>query len=301
MEIANNVIDLIGNTPIVKLSKFTSKNEATIYAKLEWFNPWGSIKDRTVKYLIEYAEISGKLNKNKIILEATSGNTWIALAMIAAIKGYKVKIIMPESVSIERRKIIKAYGAELILSPWEKWTAGAIEIKNNLLKEDPEKYFDLDQFKNPVNVLAHYQTTGKEILEQMVNKVNMIIVGIGTCWTAAWISLCVKEYNRDVKVVGILPALGVNIQGLRNPKEPNSTKLFNKKLFNELIEIKEKEVKNIYNVAKEVAQKEGLLVGMSSAAVLYVAKKKAKRLWKWKNIVVILPDNGMKYLSTWMF
>ena len=301
MKVAKNIIELIGKTPIVKLDRFTKENEAEIYAKLEWYNPGGSVKDRAVKYLIEYAEVSGKLDKSKTILEATSGNTGIALAMIAAVKGYRVKIIMPETVSVERRKIIKAYGAELVLSPGSKGTGGAIELKKKLLEEEPEKYVDLNQFKDPVNILAHYQTTGKEIIEQMDGKFDMVILGIGTAGTGAGISLCVKEYNPEIKVVGVMPEIGANIQGLRNTKEFNPTQLFRKEFFDEIIEISKEDVEKVYEIAREVARKEGLLVGMSSAAVLYVAKKKAKELGKGKRIVVVLPDNGMKYLSTEMF
>lgn len=301
MKVAYNIVELIGNTPIVKLNRFTGNNEAEIYAKLEWYNPGGSVKDRTAKYFIEYAEVSGKLDRSKTILEATSGNTGIALAMIAAAKGYKVKIIMPESVSIERRKIIKAYGAELVLSPGEKGTGGAVELKRKLLEEEPEKYIDLDQFRDPANILAHYQTTGKEILEQMNGKVDMIIVGIGTAGTGVGISLRVKEYNPEIKIVGVVPKLGTSIQGLRNPKEPNPTQLFRREVFDEVIEISKEEMEKVYETAREIAKKEGLLVGISSAAILYVAKKKAKELGKGKRIVTVLPDNGMKYLSTELF
>lgn len=301
MKVRNSVLELIGNTPIVKLRRFTNEEEAEIYAKLEWYNPGGSVKDRMAKYLIEYAKASGKLDKSKTILEATSGNTGIALAMIAAAKGFKVKIIMPESVSVERRKIIKAYGAELVLSPGEKGTAGAIELKKELLKKEPEKYIDLDQFKDPANILAHYQTTGKEIIEQMEGKVDMVIAGVGTAGTGVGVSLRLKEYNPRIKIVGVTPKLGVSIQGLRNPKEPNPTQLFRENAFDEIIEIKKEEMEKVYEIAREVAKKEGLLIGMSSAAILYVARKKAKELGKGKRIVAILPDNGMKYLSTDLF
>jgi cysteine synthase len=164
--VANNVLELIGKTPLVRINNLTGPNDATVYAKLEWFNIGGSVKDRLALYIIEYAQAAGRLNREKRILEATSGNTGIALAMIAAAKRYKLTIVMPESVSIERRRIIRAYGAELILSPAPKGTAGAIELKQKMLKEDPEKYIDVDQFKDPANILAHYETTGKEILEQ---------------------------------------------------------------------------------------------------------------------------------------
>ncbi|MEM3406680.1 MAG: PLP-dependent cysteine synthase family protein [Nitrososphaerota archaeon] len=301
MIVANSIIDLIGKTPMVKINKLTKPEDATIYVKLEWYNIGGSVKDRMVLYLIEYAEASGKLSKEKTILEATSGNTGIALAMIAAIKGYKITIIMPESVSIERRKIIKAYGAELILSPGEKGTGGAIELKQKILKENPEKYIDIDQFKDPANILAHYQTTGKEILEQTNGKVDMIIVGIGTAGTGVGVSMRLKEYNPNIKIVGVMPSLGVSIQGLRNPKEAYPTQLFRREFFDEIIEIEKEEIPKIFEVARRVIREEGLLIGISSGAIMYIALKKASEIGKDKIIVAILPDSGMKYLSTELF
>jgi cysteine synthase len=299
--IYNSILELIGNTPIVKINKLVGKDDATLLAKLEWYNIGGSVKDRMAKYLIEYAEASGKLKKDKIILEATSGNTGIALAMIAAFKGYKITIVMPESVSIERRKIIKAYGAELILSPGEKGTAGAVELKQKLLKENTDKYVDIDQFKDPANILAHYETTGKEIIEQTGGKVDMIVVGIGTAGTGVGVSMRVKEFNPEIKVVGVTPELGLSIQGLRNPKEAYPTQLFRKEAFDECVEIKKEEISKVFEVARRMAREEGLLIGMSSAAIMYIALKKAKELGKGKTIVAVLPDSGLKYLSTNLF
>lgn len=299
MNIAYSIKDLIGKTPILIMKKISVN--ATIYSKLEWYNIGGSVKDRLALYLIEYAEASGKLDASKTILEATSGNTGIGLAMIAAIKGYKIDIVMPESVSIERRKIIKAYGANLILSPGEKGTGGAVELKKELLKKYPDKYIDLDQFRDPANILAHYQTTGKEIIEQMDGKVDIVIVGIGTAGTGVGVSMRLKEFNPNIKIIGVMPKLGVKIQGMRNPNEPNPTQLFDQKYFDEIIEINNSEIPKIYEIGREVARKEGVLVGMSSASLLYIAIKKSSEYPKDKNIVVVLPDNGMKYLSTDMF
>jgi len=301
MIVANSIIDLIGKTPIVEINRLTGPDDATLYAKLEWYNIGGSVKDRMALYLIEYAEAAGKLTKEKKILEATSGNTGVALTMIAAAKDYKITITMPESVSIERRKIIKAYGAELILSPGEKGTGGAIELKQKLLKEHPDEYFDLDQFKDPANILAHYQTTGKEILEQTKGKLGMIVVGIGTAGTGVGVSMRVKQYDPNIKIVGITPKLGVSIQGLRNPAERYPTQLFKKEYFDEVVEISQEEVPKIFEVAREIARKEGLLIGMSSAAIMYVALRKAKELGRGKVIVAVLPDDGLKYLSTSLF
>jgi cysteine synthase len=299
--VANNITDLIGGTPMVRINRLTGSNDATLYAKLEWYNVGGSVKDRMALYLIEYAEAAGKLKRDKKILEATSGNTGIALAMIAAAKGYKITIIMPESVSLERRKIIKAYGAELILSPGEKGTGGAIEFKQKLLKQHPQKYIDLNQFKDPANILAHYQTTGKEILEQTKGNVNMIVVGVGTAGTGVGTSLRVKSYRPDIKVVGVMPELGVGIQGLRNPRESYPTELYRREYFDEIVELSERELPETFEVARRVAREEGLLIGMSAGAILYVAMKKAKKLGKEKTIVAVLPDSGERYLSTSLF
>ncbi|MEM2211079.1 MAG: PLP-dependent cysteine synthase family protein [Nitrososphaerales archaeon] len=301
MIVASNITELIGRTPMVRINKLTEPNDATIYAKLEWFNIGGSVKDRMALYLIKYAEIAGRLDKGKVILEATSGNTGIALAMIAAAKGYKITIIMPESVSIERREIIRAYGADLILSSAEKGTGGAIELKQRLLKEHPEKYIDIDQFKDPANILAHYETTGKEILEQTNGKVDMIVVGIGTAGTGVGTSMRVKEYNPNIKIVGVMPQLGISIQGLRNPKEPYPTQLFREDKFDEIVEITKEDLPKTFEVARRAAREEGLFIGMSSGAIMYVALQKARELGKGKIIVAVLPDNGDKYLSTGLF
>lgn len=301
MIVAESITDLIGKTPLVKINRLTEPDDATIYAKLEWYNIGGSVKDRMALYLIEYAEAAGKLTKEKIILEATSGNTGIALAMIAAAKGYKICIIMPESVSMERRKIIKAYGAELILSPGEKGTGGAAELKQKLLKKHPDKYIDIDQFKDPANILAHYQTTGKEVLEQTKGKVDMIIVGVGTAGTGVGTSMRVKSYRPDIKMIGVMPRLGVSIQGLRNPREPYPTQLYKKECFDEIVEISKDEIPETFEVARKTAREEGLLIGMSAGAILYVALRKAEELGKGKIIVAVLPDSGEKYLSTTLF
>ncbi len=301
MIVAESITDLIGKTPLVRINKLTESTDATIYAKLEWYNIGGSVKDRMALYLIEYAEASGKLTREKKILEATSGNTGIALAMINAARGYKITIIMPESVTIERRNIIKAYGAELILSPGEKGTGGAIELKQKLLKQHPEKYIDIDQFKDPANILAHYQTTGNEILKQTKGRLDMIVVGVGTSGTGVGTSLRVKKYSPNIKIVGVMPRLGVSIQGLRNPEEPYPTQLYRRESFDEVVGIPEEEIPKTFEVARRTAREEGLLIGMSAGAILYVALKKAKELGKGKTIVAVLPDSGERYLSTSLF
>ncbi|NHW00049.1 MAG: PLP-dependent cysteine synthase family protein [Thaumarchaeota archaeon] len=301
MKVASDITGLIGMTPMVKINRLAQPGDATLYAKLEWYNIGGSVKDRMALYIIEYAEASGRLSRGKTILEATSGNTGIALAMLAAAKGYRITIVMPESVSVERMKIIRAYGAELILSPGEKGTGGAIELKQKILRENPDKYVDLDQFKDPANILAHYQTTGREILEQTGGKLDMVVVGIGTAGTGVGISMRVKKFNPSIKMVGVTPRLGVSIQGIRNPSEPYPTQLFRREWFDEIVEIDEKEKQEAFRIAREAARKEGLLIGMSSGAIMLIALRKARELGKDRTIVAVLPDGGEKYLSTGLF
>ncbi len=299
--IYKNVLNLVGNTPIVKINKLTGENDAMVLAKLEEYNIGGSIKSVMALRMIEGAEKSGKLNKNKTIIESSSGNTGIAMSIIAAVKGYKITIIIPASVSVERRKLIKAYGAELILSPGEKGTDGATEMKKRLIAENHGKYADLDQFKNPANVLAHYNITGKEILAQTEGKVDMVVLGIGTAGTGVGVSKCLKEYNAKIKIVGVMPEIGAKIQGLRNSEELKQTDLFQNNAFDEIIEIKKELVPKVFTISKMLAQKEGILAGISSGAAMYIALQKAKELKKGKTIVVILPDNGERYLSTDLF
>lgn len=299
--VEESVVGLIGNTPMVKLNRLTGKDDATVYAKLEWYNIGGSIKDRMALFIIEAAEKAGKLDRNKIILEATSGNTGIALAMIAAVKGYSIELVMPESVSVERRVMITAFGAKLTLSPGAKGTGGAVEMKRNLLAEFPGKYIDIDQFSDPANIHAHYTTTGPEIIEQTHGKVDAVLVGVGTAGTGVGISQRIKEFDPKIKMMGILPKLGTAIQGLRNPGELNPTQLFRRDAFDEVIEVEGAEMKDVFAVGHRLAKEEGLFVGISSAAITYVALKTAKNMGKGKTIVIVLPDNGAKYLSTPMW
>jgi cysteine synthase len=298
MNIVNNVIDLIGDTPLLRINRLTGPNDAEVLVKLESFNAGGSIKDRVAKYLIEYAEAAGALDDDKTIIEATSGNTGIALAMIAAAKGYKIAIVMSEGNSKERKKLIRAYGAELVQSPAEKGTGGAIEMKRRLLEENPGKYIDVNQFKDPANILAHYQTTGQEIIKQTDGDFDMVVTGIGTGGTGAGVSLRVKGFKQSIPVVGVTSKKGHSIPGLRNPKEPNATQLFRPDGFDEIIELSDADHPAVKDAARRAAKNEGLLVGMSAAAILHIALKKAEVIGKGKRIVAVLPDDGMKYLST---
>jgi cysteine synthase len=296
--IANSIVDLVGKTPMLRINKSVGPNDATVYAKLEWYNIGGTLKDRMELYVVEYAEATGLLDKNKSILETTSASSGIALAMIASVKGYHTTIVTPESVSLERRKIIRAFGAELVLSPGDKGIEGAVAVKQKLLEESPEKYVDLDQFKDPANILANYQTTGKEIIDQTSGKVDMVIVGIGTAGTGVGISNRLKDFNRDIKVIGVLPKLGVSAKDPKEPKNPSPTQMSRMRSFDEIVELTKEDVPELFDVAKKVAREEGLFIGISSAAMMYVALNKAKELGKGKVIVAILPDNADKYVST---
>ena len=286
---------------MVRINNLTEKNDATVYAKLEEYNIGGSVKDRMALYLIEDAEKRGVLGKNKTLLEASSGNTGIAMAMIAGVKGYEIEIVIPESVSVERRKLIKAYGAKLVLSPAEKGTGGAVEMKDKMLAENPGKYANLDQFSNPANITAHYETTAKEILDETKGKLDMVVLGLGTAGTGIGVSKRLRENDPKVRIIGVLPELGSAIQGLRHPKELNPTKLFDKKYFDEIVEIKKEHIPEAFEVSRNLAKKEGILAGMSSGAAMHVALEKAKELGAGKVIVVILPDTGERYLSTTLF
>jgi cysteine synthase len=301
MDIVNNIADLIGKTPILRITKLTGSEDAEVLVKLESFNAGGSIKDRIAKYLIEYAEAAGILDRNKTIIEATSGNTGIALAMIAAAKGYKINIVMAAGTSEERKKLIRAYGADLTLSPANEGTGGAIETKRKLLEENPGKFIDINQFRDPANILAHYQTTGREIIEQTDGNLDMVVTGIGTGGTGAGISLRIKEFNSNIQVIGVTSKKGHSIPGLRNPKERNPTQLFRPEGFDEVIELSDVDLPAVKNAASRAAKEEGLLVGMSAAAILHIALEKAKTLGNERRVVAVLPDSGMKYLSTDFF
>ena len=298
-KIARDALDLIGNTPLVKINKLVGSKDATVLAKLEKQNIGGSVKDRIAKYMIEHAEKQGKLTKNKIILEPTSGNTGIGLAIVAAVKGYKITFVMSESASEERKKILQAFGAKLILTPKEKGTDGAIEKAYDIMKKDGgKKYFMPDQFNNAANVKAHYETTAEEIWRDTDGKVDMIIAAMGTTGTVMGTGKRLKELNPKIKIVGVEPLLGHKLQGMKNMNEAYRPGIYNRKGLDEKINIQDEDA---HEMARELALKEGLLVGMSSGAVMHVALQKAKELGKGKMIVAILPDTGERYLTTDLF
>jgi len=292
-----SIIDSIGNTPLVRLDRINPNQNVRIFAKLEGNNPGGSVKDRIALYMVKTAEEEGKLKKGSTILEATSGNTGIGLAMVGTAKGYKVKLVMPECVSLERRKILEAFGAELVLSPGNEGTDGAIRLAHKIYAEQRSDYFMPNQFDNPANVRAHYETTGREAFEQTKGAISTFVAGIGTSGTLMGAGRRLKEYNSSITILGVEPNLGHKIQGLKNMKEAIVPKIFDPKILDEKWNVKDDEA---FNTTRRLALEEGLFVGMSSGAAMWAAIKKAKET-KEGTIVVILPDRGDRYLSTALF
>lgn len=299
-----DILESIGNTPLVELVKLDKNPKVKILVKLEGNNPGGSVKDRPAYWMIKKAEESGELTKKKIILEPTSGNTGIALAMIGAAKGYKVKLVMPECVSKERQRILEAFGAELVLTPGVEKTDGAIRKAHEIVKKEPDKYYMPNQFENENNVLAHYETTGPEIWEQTNGEIDVFVAGIGTSGTLMGTGKYLKEKKPEVKIIGVEPTLGHAIQGLKNMKEAIVPKIYNPKILDEKIIVTDDEA---FDTARCLATQEGLFVGMSSGAAvagaLKIANLPAGKAGKMKSgtIVVILPDRGDRYLSTTLF
>ena len=292
-----SIIDRIGNTPLVEISKLNPNKKVTILAKLESANPGGSIKDRTALSMIENAEKRGDLKPDRMILEATSGNTGIGLAMVAAAKGYKLCLTMSEAASEERKKILRAMGAELVFTPASQGTDGAIEVAYRMLRENPGKYFGTDQFNNPDNVSAHYFGTAQEIWEQTEGRVAAVVVTLGTTGTAMGISQRLKELNPRIQIIGVEPYLQHKIQGLKNMRESYRPGIYDKKRLDEKVNILDEDA---FEMSRRLAREEGILAGMSSGAAMFVALQKARQLEEGL-IVVIFPDSGERYLSTELF
>ena len=293
-----NILDYIGNTPLVEIKKLNPFfPDVRIFAKIEGQNPGGSIKDRPALFMINEAEKSGKLTKEKTIIEATSGNTGIALAMIAALKGYKIKLFMPECVSLERRKILESYGADLVLTPAAENTDGAIIRAKKLLNDYPDLYFMPDQFSNPANPLSHYQTTGPEILKQINVEIDFLAVGLGSTGSLMGTSKFLKENIPTIQIVAIEPVKKHKIQGLKNMEESIVPSIFDLSIIDIHLYVNDEES---FEYARLLSVKEGLFVGMSSGAALSGSIKLAEKVKK-GNIVTIFPDRGDRYLSTNLF
>jgi S-sulfo-L-cysteine synthase (O-acetyl-L-serine-dependent) len=292
-----DILQTIGDTPLVKINKLNPNRNSTIYAKLEGLNPTGSIKDRIALSMIQQAEKEGKLTKGKTIIEPTSGNTGVSLAMIGTLKGYEVEIVMSDAVSVERRQMIKAFGAKVTLTDGKLGTDGAIRRARELAREYPHKYFMPDQFSNEYNKIAHYRTTGEEIWNQTNGELDYFVSSLGTSGTIMGVGKVLKEYNPQIKVVSAHPVKGHYIQGLKNMEEAIVPSLYDPSQIDITIMV---ETESAYETARQIVEKEGIFVGMSSGAAMYAAIQIAMKI-EAGIIVVIFPDRGEKYLSTELF
>ncbi|HPB06349.1 MAG TPA: cysteine synthase family protein [Prolixibacteraceae bacterium] len=295
--IFDNILQTIGNTPLVRINHLNPNPNVTIAAKIEGFNPSGSIKDRIALKMIEQAEAEGILAKGKTIIEPTSGNTGIGLAMIGKIKGYEVEIVISRAVSEERIKMIKAFGAKVTFTDEKLGTDGAILKAKELVKANPNKYFMPDQFSNNYNKIAHYKTTGEEIWKQTNGKITHLVSALGTSGTIMGVGKALKENNPSIKIVCAHPVKGHYIQGLKSMAEAIVPAIYDPSKIDETIMI---ETEAAFEMARQVVMKEGIFVGMSSGAAMYAAIETAKKIDS-GTIVVIFPDSGEKYLSTQLF
>ena len=287
-----DILDTIGHTPIVEISRMSPSQEVRIFAKLEGNNPTGSLKDRIAKYMIEHAEADGRLTRDKVILEPTSGNTGIALAFIARRKGYKITVVMPENVSAERVQLLQAYGAEIIFSDGSKGTNGAIVVAEEIASKD-STYFMPYQYGNTANPLAHYETTGQEIVEDLP-ETDVFVAGLGTGGTLMGVGKRLKEYNPEVKIVAVVPHPDDVIQGLRSLEDGFIPPILDLSILDSRIMI---DSQDAFRVTRELMQKEGIFAGISSGSVVCCAMRIAEKMEK-GNIVCLLADGGWKYLST---
>ncbi|WP_010094831.1 cysteine synthase A [Ornithinibacillus scapharcae] len=303
MRVADNITGLIGETPIVKLNRITDENSADVYVKLEFFNPGSSVKDRIALAMIEAAEAEGKLKEGDTIVEPTSGNTGIGLAMVAAAKGYKAVLVMPDTMSQERRNLLRAYGAKLVLTPGAEGMKGAIKKAEELVEENG--YFMPQQFENKANPEVHARTTGKEIVEQMKDGLDAFISGVGTGGTVTGAGKVLKDHFKDIKVYAVEPVdspvlSGGNpgphkIQGIGAGFVPE---VLDTKIYDEIIQITNEDA---FATSREVAKTNGILGGISAGAAVAAAIKIAKELGKGKKVLAVFPDNGERYLSTALY
>ena len=296
----NNVVELIGNTPLVKINRILEESSAEIYVKLESFNPAGSVKDRIALNMIEDAEAKGKLKKGDTIIEPTSGNTGIGLALVCAVKGYRLILVMSESMSFERRNLLASYGAELVLTPAKDGMQGAIDKANEILKGHPE-YFMPNQFENPANPAIHKKTTAVEIWDAMDGRIDAFVAGVGTGGTITGVGEFLKEKNPDIKIIAVEPAGSPVLSGGRpGPHKIQGIgagfipKVLNRGIIDKIITVGDDDA---FKMSKRLAREEGLLVGISSGANMMAALQVAKELGKGKRVVTVLPDTGERYFS----
>jgi cysteine synthase len=288
-----NILDAIGNTPLVELRNLSPNDDVRFFAKLEGQNPTGSLKDRIAKYMLEDAERNGELTPDRTILEASSGNTGIALAFIGRLKGYRVKVMLPDNVSEERTHLLKAFGAEVVYSKGQYGTNGAILEAQEMLRADPDAYYMPYQFGNVANPRAHYETTGPEILRDLP-EVDVFVAGLGTGGTLTGVGRYLKERKPDVKVIATVPHPGDLVQGLRSLEDGFIPEVFDESVLDGKIVV---DSRTAFAAAKELTQKEGIFAGISAGAVLRTAQRAARRLER-GNVVLLFADGGWKYLST---
>ena len=297
MDIKNTILEAIGNTPMVRVNRLNPNPNVNIFAKIEGFNPTGSIKDRIAVKMINDAEKDGRLKPGQTIIEPTSGNTGIGLAIIGIAKGYPVEIVMSEAVSMERRKIIRSLGGKVILTPKDEGTDGAIRLARKMVAENPDKYFMPDQFANAANYLAHYETTALEIWQQTGGEIDYLVCALGTSGTIMGLSRFLKIMKPSIKVVCAQPVKGHYIQGLKNMEEAIVPDIYDPSKIDiqELIESED-----AIEMAKQLIKQEGIFAGMSSGAAMLAAIRTAENIPS-GNIVVLFPDRAEKYISTVMF
>jgi cysteine synthase len=297
LKVFSNILETIGHSPLIRINRMNPNPTVTLAVKLEGGNPGGSVKDRIALSMIEGAEKRGELTREKIILEPTSGNTGIGLAMVGAVKGYRVLVILPENMSIERRRILRAYGADFILTPAEKGTDGAIERAHEIYRANPERYYFPNQFANPDNIRAHYEETASEIWRDTEGKVDIFVAGIGTTGTLMGVSQRLRELKPRIKIVGVEPLPGHKIQGLKNLRESRTPEIFDEAQLDEIVRIEDDLA---FEAAIRLAREEGIFAGISSGAVMAGALKVVRKTLEGL-MVALLPDRGEKYLSSEQF
>jgi len=297
MKYAENMLGTIGSTPMVRINKLNPNDSNIILAKLEKVNPTGSVKDRIALSMIEEAERTGQLREGMTVLEATSGNTGIGLALVCNVKGYKLKLVMPDTMSSERKVIISAYGAEMVMTPGDKGIDGAQDHARVIYDASPDELFWPNQYLNENNPLAHYDGTGLEILDDTDGKITMFIAGIGTSGTLMGVSKRLKKYNPDIQIIGAMPKPDTKLQGLKNLIVQYVPGVFNSKMVDEIIHVDDDDA---FEMARKLATHEGIFSGMSSGAAMHLAVEMSRKLDN-QLIVVLLPDGGEKYISTELY
>jgi cysteine synthase len=297
MRYAKSILDTIGGTPLVRINRLNPNPSNIILAKLEMNNPTGSVKDRIALSMVETAELSGQLREGMTVLESTSGNTGIGLALVCNVKGYRLKLVMPETASEERKAIMRAYGAELVLTPGDGGIDGAQEEAGRIYDSEPSKYFWANQYLNPGNPAAHENGTALEILDDTEGKVTMFVAGIGTSGTLMGVSTRLKKYRKEIRIIGVMPKPETRIQGLKNLIMQNVPGVFEPGKLDEIVHFDDEDA---LAMARRLTVEEGIFAGMSCGAAMHVAVEMSRKSEN-QVIVVLLPDGGEKYISTELY